>query len=95
MWVLTRSDWPLLVNLSRAATITYQQIAKLDPRMRVVAAAWEQEFILADCANGDEARALVSLIAAAIADGKPLLDLRGLDLATLAAEAAANRVTDR
>ena len=53
MWVLTKSDWPVLVNLDRAATVGYQQVAKFDPRTRVIAATWEQEFVLADCADGE------------------------------------------
>jgi hypothetical protein len=81
MWIVTRSDWPVLVNLSRTATIGYQQIAKFDPRMRVIAAAWEQEHVLADCATGEEAKAMVARIAQALADGAALLDLRGVDLA--------------
>jgi hypothetical protein len=71
----------LLVNLSRAASIGYQQIAKFDARTRVIAAAWEQEFVLADCADGDEAKALVDLIARALAEERSLLDLRSIDLA--------------
>ena len=31
MWVMTKSDWPVLVNLSRTAHVGYQQIAKFDP----------------------------------------------------------------
>ncbi|MCC7025028.1 MAG: hypothetical protein IT338_19510 [Thermomicrobiales bacterium] len=84
MWVVTRSDWPVLVNLSRSAQIGYQQIAKFDPRTRVVASAWEQEYVLAEGANGEEARALMSLIANALASGESLLDLRGIDPARLA-----------
>ena len=48
MWVMTKSDWPVLVNLSRAAHVGYQQIAKFDPRTRIVASAWEQEYMLAE-----------------------------------------------
>ena len=70
MWVMTRSDWPVLVNLART---------------RIVASAWEQEFTLAECADGDQARALVSLISQALADGENLLDLRGVNSAQLAA----------
>ena len=43
MWVMTKSDWPVLVNLSRTAHVGYQQIAKFDPRTRIVASAWEEE----------------------------------------------------
>jgi hypothetical protein len=83
MWVLTKSDWPVLVNLSRTAHIGYQQIAKFDPRTRIVASAWEQEYTLAECADGDQARALISLISQALGNGENLLDLRGVDLAQL------------
>ena len=85
MWVMTKSDWPVLVNLSRTAHVGYQQIAKFDPRTRIVASAWEQEFTLAECADGDQAKALVSLISQALANGENLLDLRGVDLSQLAA----------
>jgi hypothetical protein len=89
MWVMTRSDWPVLINLSRSAHIGYQQIAKFDPRTRVVASAWEQEYVLADCADGDQAKAIMSLISRALASGENLLDLRGVDLAQLAVNAEA------
>ena len=85
MWVMTRSDWPVLVNLARTAHVGYQQVAKFDPRTRIVASAWEQEFTLAECADGDQARALVSLISQALANGENLLDLRGVNPAQLAA----------
>jgi hypothetical protein len=39
MWVMTKSDWPVLVNLARTAHFGYQQIAKFDPRTRIVASA--------------------------------------------------------
>lgn len=81
VWIVTRSDWPILVNLSRAAQIGYQQIAKFDPRTRVIAAAWEQEFVLAECPDGDAARRLVDRIAQALAVNTPLLDLRDVVLA--------------
>ena len=84
MWVMTKSDWPVLVNLSRAAHIGYQQIAKFGPRTRIVASAWEQEYTLAECVDGDQAKALISLISQALANGEKLLDLRALDLAQLA-----------
>ncbi|MGH2617559.1 MAG: hypothetical protein ACRDJC_20180 [Thermomicrobiales bacterium] len=87
MWVVTRSEWPILVNLSRAASIGYQQIAKFDTRTRVIAAAWEQEFVLADCADGDEAKTLIDLIARALAEERSVLDLRGIDLARARASA--------
>ena len=84
MWVMTKSDWPVLVNLARTAHVGYQQIAKFDPRTRIIASAWEQEFTLAECADGDQARGLVNLISQALANGEYLLDLRGVDLAQLA-----------
>ena len=79
----------MLINLSRSAHIGYQQIAKFDPRTRVVASAWEQEFVVADCADGDEARAILDLIASALAAGAPVLDLREVDLAQIRHDAAA------
>ena len=85
MWVMTKSDWPVLVNLSRTAHVGYQQIAKFDPRTRIVASAWEEEYTLAECADGDQAKALISLISQALGNGENLLDLRGIDLAQLAA----------
>ena len=84
MWVMTKSDWPVLVNLSRTAHIGYQQIAKFDPRTRIVAAAWEEAYTLAECADGDQAKTLISLISQALGNGENLLDLRGIDLAQLA-----------
>jgi hypothetical protein len=87
MWVMTKSDWPVLVNLSRTAHVGYQQIAKFDPRTRIVASAWEEEYTLAECADGDQAKALISLISQALGNGENLLDLRGIDLAQLAANA--------
>jgi hypothetical protein len=83
MWVMTRSDWPVLVNLSRTAQVGYQQIAKFDPRTRIVASAWEEEYTLAECADGDQARAVIGLIALALANGENLLDLRGVNPAEL------------
>lgn len=76
MWIMTRSDWPVLVNLARTAQIGYQQVTKFDPKTRVIAAMWEQEIVLAECMNGDEARAMVAHIAEAIAARTELLDLR-------------------
>jgi hypothetical protein len=81
MWIVTKSDWPVLINLDRSAHIGYQQIAKFDPRTRVVASMWEQELVLAECATGEEAKAAIDVIARALADGSKLLDLRGVDLA--------------
>jgi hypothetical protein len=83
MWVVTKSDWPVLINLSRAAHIGYQQVQKFNPHTRVVAEMWEQQFVLADCATGDEAKAIVDLIARALADGTEVLDLRGIDFASV------------
>jgi hypothetical protein len=91
MWVMTKSDWPVLVNLSRTAHVGYQQIAKFDPRTRIVASAWEEEYTLAECADGDQARALIGLISRALANGENLLDLRDIDLEQLAGNAAAAR----
>ena len=87
MWVMTKSDWPVLINLARTAHIGYQQIAKFDPRTRIVASAWEQEFTLAECADGDQAKAVISLISQSLTNGENLLDLRGIDLGELAATA--------
>ncbi len=75
MWILTRHPWPTLVNLSSLAKIAYQQPAKSDPHVRVMGMAWEQDHVLADCEDGDEARAVVRLIADALAEGRPFLDL--------------------
>jgi hypothetical protein len=86
MWVMTKSDWPVLINLARTAHVGYQQIAKFDPRTRVVASAWEEEYTLAECADGDQAKALIGLISQALGNGEKLLDLRGIDLAQLAVE---------
>jgi hypothetical protein len=83
MWVMTKSDWPVLVNLSRTAHVGYQQIAKFDPRTRIVASAWEEEYTLAECVDGDQAKALIGLISQALANGENLLDLRAIDLAQL------------
>ena len=91
MWVMTKSDWPVLVNLARTAHIGYQLIAKFDPRTRIVASAWEQEFTLAECADGDQAKALISLISRALANGENLLDLREIDLSALTLDASAAR----
>ena len=91
MWVMTKSDWPVLINLSRSAHVGYQQIAKFDSRTRVIASAWEQEYVLADCADGDQARALMRLISQALTRGENLLDLRCIDLAELTANAETAR----
>jgi hypothetical protein len=91
MWIVTKSDWPVLINLARSAHIGYQQIAKFDPRTRVVASMWEQELVVADCADGDEARAIVDAIAKALAAGAPVLDLRGVDVAQSSGRLAEHR----
>jgi len=95
MWILTKSDWPVLVNLDRAATVGYQQVAKYDSRTRVIASAWEQDFVLAECPDGEQAKALMRLIGEALANGAALLDLRGIDLArpNLDGSAIAERTT--
>jgi hypothetical protein len=77
MWVLTKTHWPTLVNLSALSVVGYQQLSKLDPRIRVVGTAWEQEVVLAECPDGDAAQALVRHIAAALDDGEAFLDLSG------------------
>ena len=94
MWIVTKSEWPVLVNLSRAATITYQQVRKFDPHTRVIASAWEQEFVIADCETGEQAKVVMALIASALADGNSLLDLRGIDLARLAVNATQDEDTE-
>lgn len=70
----------MLINLSRSAHIGYQQLTKFDPRTRLIAGMWEQEFTVADCATGEEARALMNLIAHHLQAGTELLDLRDIDL---------------
>ncbi len=80
MWIMTRSDWPVLINLARSAHIGYQQLTKFDPRTRLIAGMWEQEFTLAECATGDEARAMMALIAHHLQAGTELLDLREVKL---------------
>lgn len=80
MWIMTKSDWPVLVNLARSAHIGYQQLTKFDPRTRLVAGMWEQEFTIAECATGDDARALMSVIAQHLEAGTALLDLREIDV---------------
>ena len=80
MWVLTRSDWPVLVNLAITAAITYQQVAKFDPRVRVMATSWEADHLLADCESGDEARALVRFLAQSLRQGSDFVDLNRVSL---------------
>ncbi len=75
MWVLTRTHWPTLVNMSALSHVNYQQLSKLDPRIRVVGIAGGQEVMLADCEDGETAQALVREIAEAIAEGITFLDL--------------------
>ncbi len=91
MWIMTKSDWSVLVNLSRSAHIGYQQIARFDPCTRVIAAAWEQKFVLAECSDGDQAKATIGRIAPALAEGDPLLELRGIDLAELNGDATGGK----
>lgn len=76
MWIVTRSDWPVLINLNRSAHIGYHQPVKFNPQTRIVATMWEQEFELAQCADGDEARRVIDQIAQALANGVEVLDLR-------------------
>lgn len=70
----------MLINLARSAHIGYQQLTKFDPRTRLIAGMWEQEFTLAECATGDEARAMMALIAHHLQAGTELLDLREVKL---------------
>lgn len=76
MWIMTRGDWPVLINLDRTAQIGYQQLTKYDPRTRLIAEMWEQELTLAECATAEEARSLMALIAQHLEAGVALLDLR-------------------
>lgn len=80
MWILTKSEWPVLINLSRSAHIGYQQLTKFDPRTRLVAGMWEQELPLGEYATGEEARAMMALIAQHLEAGTAVLDLREIDL---------------
>jgi hypothetical protein len=75
MWVLSRSDWPTLINLSVVASVGYQQVSKFDPRVRLVATTWEAEHLLADCDTGDEAKAIVLLLAQGLRQGTAFIDL--------------------
>ncbi len=84
MWIFTRSDWPVLVNLSVAATIEYQQVAKFDTRVRVIATSWEAEHLVADCATGDEAKAIIRHLAQGLRQGTEFIDLNQVDLSKLA-----------
>lgn len=86
MWVLTKTEWPTLVNLAVVASVGYQQVAKYDARTRVIASTWEQELTLAECEDGEQARALVRFLARSIAEGGALLDLAALDLSRLGQE---------
>ena len=79
MWIVTRTHWPTLVNLDRVASIRYQQISKADPRIRILALAWEQEIVLGEAINGDLAQALVRRIAEALESGITILDLNEID----------------
>lgn len=84
MWIMTRSDWPVLINLSRSAHIGYQQLTKFDPRTRLIAGMWEQEFTVAECATGEEARAMMDLISQHLQAGTEVLDLRAINLSDAA-----------
>ena len=79
MWVRTKSSWPVLINLAVLSQINYEQASKRDPRVRLVGTAWEQELLLADCATGDEARAVMGKIGDALAAGVSMLDLATID----------------
>jgi hypothetical protein len=83
MWIMTRSDWPVLINLSRSAHIGYQQLTKFDPRTRLIAGMWEQEITVAECATGEEARALMDVIAQHLQAGTEVLDLREVTVADI------------
>ena len=84
MWVLTRQPWPALVNLSRLRGITYQQVSKTGPQVRVLASGEQPELPLAECDDGEQAQALVRAIAEAIEEERPFLDLTALDLDAVA-----------
>ena len=66
----------MLINLNRSAHIGYHQPVKFNPATRIVASMWEQEFELAQCADGDEARRVIDQIAQGLAAGVEVLDLR-------------------
>jgi hypothetical protein len=91
MWVLTRSDWPTLVNLSVVATIGYQQVSKFNPQVRLVATTWEAEYLLADCETGDEAKAIVRLLAQGVRHGTAFIDLNQIDARQLMAPGAVDQ----
>lgn len=80
MWVLSRSDWPVLVNLAVVANIGYQQVAKFDDRVRVIATTWDAETLLVDCDSGEQARAVVRLLAQGLRQGSEFIDLNQLNL---------------
>jgi hypothetical protein len=88
MWVLTKTEWPTLVNLATVSQVGYQQIAKYQPEVRVIASTWEQELVLAECATGEQARAVVRLLARSLAARAPYLDLHALDLTAIDDEPA-------
>ena len=79
MWIVTRTPWPMLVNLDRTSTITYHQPSKVETRIRVVATAWDQEITLAELPDGPSAKQLVREIGEALQRGDALLDLTLLD----------------
>ena len=87
MWIVTKSEWPTLVNLAVVAHVDYVQVSKNDPRTRVVAITHEREIVLADCETAEQARAVMLLLAEQLREAKPLLDLTRLDLSRLTAGA--------
>ncbi len=78
----------MLVNLSVVATIGYQQVAKFEDRIRVIAAAWEAEHLLAECDSAEEAKALVRYLAQALRQGTGFVDLNQLSLKQILATEA-------
>ena len=88
MWVLTKSEWPALVNLALVRQVTYQQLSKSDPQVRVVASTLEEEFVLVDCDSAEEARAVVRMIAQQLPRDRAVLDLTRLEPAQLLAKEA-------
>ena len=71
----------MLVDLPRVAHVGYRQIARCNPRTRVIAEAWKQEIVLAECPDGESARRLVAIIAEALAADAPVFDLSQLESA--------------
>jgi hypothetical protein len=75
----------MLVNLSVVATIGYQQVAKFDDRVRVIATTWDAETLLVDCETGDQARAVIRLLAQGLRQGSAFIDLNQINLDQLTA----------